>query len=65
LNPLSDFIPCEGLSQHHYVGDKDAQVPAAITQTFTEKFAAPLTVVPNTDHACCWKDLWRQSLAKE
>lgn len=62
LNPVNDFAPCEGLSQHHVVGADDEQVPPAVVRTFTKKFQVPLIVLPKVDHKCCWADMWAHLL---
>lgn len=62
-NPAEYFVPCSGLTQLHFAGADDMQVPPDITQTFTDRFDATLTVLPNTDHSRGWVEQWPQLLA--
>ncbi len=64
LNPATDFVPCDNLSQHHFAGSTDANVPVAVTRAFTERFNVPLHILPATDHFCCWTEIWEQLLSE-
>ncbi|MDB6062095.1 MAG: hypothetical protein JWM78_2198 [Verrucomicrobiaceae bacterium] len=63
LNPVDVFKPCADLTQHHFAGANDNNVPVAITKTFTDRFNAPLIILKGVDHTCCWVALWSQLLS--
>jgi dienelactone hydrolase len=70
LNPADSMAALRAIPQRHFVGQRDATVPPALTQAYARQARlndAAVTVVPRVDHTCCWADLWpdlaRQPLA--
>ncbi len=58
--PLRDSI-----RQWHLVGDRDVNVPPAITHSVAERQRnAEIVHYPDLDHACCWTDMWADFLEK-
>ncbi|WP_428245584.1 alpha/beta fold hydrolase [Ferrovibrio sp.] len=52
------------LPQRHFIGDRDKQVPPGLTAPFLRRIGlrpeAFITELRDTDHDCCWADLWPQ-----
>jgi hypothetical protein len=58
LNPASSPPLSPQIQQRHYAGGKDRIVPPALTATVAGRLGAPLRVIDNYDHVCCWEQLW-------
>ncbi len=63
LNPaLQPALP-PAITQLHYVGSRDSNVPPAIAASFARRHPqARIVVVDDFDHRCCWVDRWPQLL---
>ena len=57
-DPYRDFVPRASIRHHHFAAANDTVVPPAVVAKFTDKYHLGLTIVPDADHACCWKKLW-------
>jgi len=61
LNPTDAADILRGIPQRHFVGQRDATVPLALTQAYARQARLndnAITVVPRADHTCCWSELW-------
>jgi dienelactone hydrolase len=62
LNPTNFVQQLQAIPQHHFVGEQDKVVPAAIAQAYRQRFpkTAPITIkfVKGFDHSCCWAQEW-------
>lgn len=53
------------IRQWHLVGDRDINVPPAITRSVAERQEnAEVVHYPDLDHACCWTDVWTDFLGR-
>lgn len=51
------------IAQWHLVGGRDANVPPEIAGRVARRQPrAEVVTYPNLDHACCWKEVWRDFL---
>jgi hypothetical protein len=66
LDPaLMPELPPAGVTEIHLAGGKDANVPPALIGRYLALHpAALLWTMPSFDHACCWRDLWRELLPR-
>jgi pimeloyl-ACP methyl ester carboxylesterase len=62
LNPAASLPLSPQIQQRHYAGGKDRIVPAALAATVASRLGAPLRVIDNYDHVCCWEQLWPRVL---
>jgi pimeloyl-ACP methyl ester carboxylesterase len=62
LNPASSPPLSPQIQQRHYAGGKDRIVPPALTATVASRLGAPLRIIDNYDHVCCWEQLWPRIL---
>jgi hypothetical protein len=62
LNPASSPPLSPQIQQRHYAGGKDRIVPPALTATVAVRLGAPLRVIDNYDHVCCWEQFWPRIL---
>jgi len=65
LNP-ADLPPLsERIAEWHAVGDRDRNVPPAINSRYFRRLPPDRVLhFPQADHACCWKKIWPDILAK-
>ena len=65
LNPaLLPALP-PAISQTHYVGGRDRNVPAAVVESFRRRHPeARVVIVADFDHECCWVERWPELLAE-
>lgn len=57
VNPRNRPALPSSVYQRHYVGARDRVVPPAIAAGAGVN-PAQVTVVPDYDHACCWRNIW-------
>jgi pimeloyl-ACP methyl ester carboxylesterase len=62
LNPAASPPLSPQIQQRHYAGGKDRIVPPALAATVAGRLGAPLRVIDNYDHVCCWEQLWPRIL---
>ena len=63
LNPADISAWPAGLSQTHFIGGADKNVPLSVTKQFRLNVealgvTADFKVIPNYGHRCCWLDFW-------
>jgi len=65
LNPaLQPALP-RAVTQIHYAGGRDDNVPPAVVTSFARQHpAARVVVIDEFDHRCCWVERWPQLLDK-
>jgi pimeloyl-ACP methyl ester carboxylesterase len=62
LNPASAPPLSPQIQQWHYAGGKDCIVPPTLTAPVASRLGAPLRVIDNYDHVCCWEQIWSRIL---
>jgi dienelactone hydrolase len=63
LNPALQPALSPGISQIHYVGSRDSNVPPAVSASFARSHPqARIVVIADFDHRCCWIDRWPRLL---
>jgi pimeloyl-ACP methyl ester carboxylesterase len=62
LNPASAPPLSPQIQQRHYAGGKDRIVPPTLTAPVASRLGAPLHVIDNYDHVCCWEQIWPRIL---
>lgn len=66
LDPMADSAKLRALPQWHFVGSRDAIVPAQLVREFASRM--PLAKVierQGYDHGCCWADDWARAYPLE
>lgn len=68
LNPADHWADLQHIPQQHFVGSEDRIMPAAIAQSYAQRFPAdrrpPITIIEGYDHACCWATQWQTIMAR-
>lgn len=64
LNPAD--LPARALptKQIHFGGDKDDNIPPALSQKFLAQMGQSMRIINNADHNCCWLAHWNELLAQ-
>jgi len=63
LNPADAWRALDGLSQVHFVGDKDTVVDGRVAAAYAGRFTRSkprIITMEGFDHVCCWVDAWPQ-----
>jgi dienelactone hydrolase len=62
LNPANYRHQLQTISQIHFVGEDDKNIPAKLTQDFIASYdsdeLANVIVVSGQSHSCCWQEVW-------
>jgi len=62
LNPVDVQKQLQTISQIHFVGKDDKNIPPKLVHDFIASYdsdeLANLIVVPGQSHNCCWQDIW-------
>lgn len=65
LNPTLQPALSPAITQIHYAGGRDDNVPPAVARSFAKRHpAAHVVVIAEFDHLCCWIERWPQLLDK-
>jgi pimeloyl-ACP methyl ester carboxylesterase len=63
LNPADRAPLPDSVTQIHYVGTRDRNVPPGITHGFAQRHPGVRIVeLADFDHRCCWRDWWPAAL---
>jgi len=62
LNPAAMPPLSPRIQQRHYAGGKDRIVLPVLTASVAGRLGAPLRVVDDYDHLCCWEQIWPRIL---
>lgn len=65
LNPAAAPALAPTVAERHYVGGRDANVPASVVRSFALRHPrASVIEIAEFDHVCCWIERWPQLLAE-
>ncbi|MDO8925492.1 MAG: dienelactone hydrolase family protein [Sideroxyarcus sp.] len=65
LNPATRIPLPLRITQMHYAGGKDDNVPPSLVHdAISQQQGATFKVYPNQDHSCCWRDVWPEILGE-
>ena len=63
LNPAAEPPLSAGITERHYLGGRDLNVPPSVVRAFARRHPrAIVTEVAEFDHTCCWLERWPQLL---
>lgn len=63
LNPAGREALPSAIQQLHFAGAEDKNVPPQLIKTaISQQKQAQFTVYEGQDHACCWREVWREVL---
>lgn len=63
LNPADLAANSLPRKQIHFGGDKDDNIPPALSDEFLGRLGQPMRIVNGADHNCCWIAQWSDLLA--
>ncbi len=64
LDPARLPPPPPSLTQLHFYGARDENIPASLArETLTRQGASPI-IIQNIDHECCWEEYWPEILSR-
>lgn len=58
LNPTFDNASLVDVKQIHLIGDRDRNVPYAVTESYVSRHGGLVWNYPTFDHSCCWVAQW-------
>ena len=63
INPAKEADRVIDVPQRHFIGDEDDVVPPEVLRLYARSFPSgrrpEVIVLPDQDHSCCWRDVWR------